>query len=548
MSLFWGGYLVLLPLEYANLGQHIVSSGLFAQNFRLLSEVGYFTEDALRKPLLHLWSLAVEEQFYIVFPILIVILWKLFESKRLIGIAVFSITVLSFLATIFINKGFGFYFPFTRFWELGAGIIIAYLETYGIASGSRLNQSIRSCVSVLALVVLILLFVFYKAHWSHPGFITLIPVFASVALISAYPDALINRTLLSIKPMTFVGLISYSLYLWHWPLLCFLFICLPETDISASYKLATLFLSFLLSTLVYKYIENPIRRLKSIKGLNVSLLLMLLLSFMIGGGLLLSKFEGLPQRSFVQNHLEINQIAKARVFHEWTAYDNLQKINVKGVEFGVTSISESPSIVFLGDSHMAQYQLRINYLANKTNTTAASLALRSIWRPDRYKLIRPALSSIIADPRVKVIVIASRWFGYMGVKSGRRSLSNLASLAEQHPEKRIFILLDPPWDDGSIVNGRRQQGQFDPMRHFNRINYQRDVFLVPYPKENKWEQGNEMIKQIFDRVAKIIEVKDFVCDGKLCDTLKYKDDDHLNPYYLESNAHWLDGLFDLAKE
>lgn len=542
------GFFVLLPREYENLGQHIVSSGLFVQNFRLLSEVGYFTEDALRKPLLHLWSLAVEEQFYIFFPILIAVLWKLFKSKRLIGILVICITLASLVASFFVEKGFGFYFPLTRFWEIGAGIIVAYLETYGIADYSKISQSIRSFLSVLALSVLIWLFFFYKTSMPHPGGVTLVPVLASVILICAHPNALVNRTLLSLKPMTFVGLISYSLYLWHWPLLCFLFICLPESGISITYKLLALLISFLLATLIYKYVENPLRRMKSFRDINLSLLLMTLLACLIAGGFSLSKYNGLPSRNFVQNHLEMYQIAEARVFHEWTAYDKLARIRINGVKVGVTSKSSYPKIVFLGDSHMAQYQLRINRLASSTNVTAATLALRHIWRPDTYNGIRPAILKIMSDPKVEVIVIASRWFGYMSDRSGKGSLAELAELCKTYTNKKVFILLDPPWDSGSLINGRRQQGQFDPMKHFNRVHYQQEDFLVPYPKELKWKKGNEMIEDLFHDVAKMVKVENFVCEKQFCDTLKYKDDDHLNPFYLEKNATWLDEVFASVKD
>lgn len=96
------GYFVLFTDDYDNLGRHVYSSAIFIENFRLLSEVGYFTEDAVRKPLLHLWSLAIEEQFYIIFPILCVLIWKLNNSVKALGIFVFTITLLSLLFCFFV--------------------------------------------------------------------------------------------------------------------------------------------------------------------------------------------------------------------------------------------------------------------------------------------------------------------------------------------------------------------------------------------------------------------------------------------------------------
>ena len=126
------GYFYLIPEEYKKLGHHVYSSAVFLQNFRLLKSVGYFTEEALRQPLLHLWSLAIEEQFYIVFPILCSIIWKFsHRSIKTLGIFVFFITISSFSACLLAHdKNFSFYFPLTRFWELGVGILLAYNETF----------------------------------------------------------------------------------------------------------------------------------------------------------------------------------------------------------------------------------------------------------------------------------------------------------------------------------------------------------------------------------------------------------------------------------
>lgn len=106
------GWFILLPDEYANLGMHIDASTLFIQNFQLLSEIGYFTEDALRKPLLHLWSLAIEEQFYIVFPLICTLIWRLSRSVKMIGIAAALIALGSLAACLSSSdRNFAFYFP-----------------------------------------------------------------------------------------------------------------------------------------------------------------------------------------------------------------------------------------------------------------------------------------------------------------------------------------------------------------------------------------------------------------------------------------------------
>lgn len=116
------GYFLLFSPDYNNLGRHVYSSAGFIENFRLLSEVDYFTEDALRKPLLHLWSLAIEEQFYIFFPLLSVFLWRVKPSVKLMGFFIIAVITLSFtMCLVTHDKSYAFYFPLTRFWELGGG-------------------------------------------------------------------------------------------------------------------------------------------------------------------------------------------------------------------------------------------------------------------------------------------------------------------------------------------------------------------------------------------------------------------------------------------
>lgn len=235
------GWHFLTSDEYTDLAKHTIFSIFFCQNFNLLLEVGYFTEEALRKPLLHLWSLAIEEQFYILFPVICSVLWCSFRSKKIIALMIGILTVASFLFCLVTNdSSFRFYFPICRFWEIGIGIVLAFIETFRVLNFRTLPLNFRHIMSILGLILVVVAMV-WGGKENHPGLFTLFPVLGSALLISSYPDALVNRYLLCQKPMTFTGLISYSLYLWHWPLLSFLYLVIPNC--SSSLKFSVLFLS-----------------------------------------------------------------------------------------------------------------------------------------------------------------------------------------------------------------------------------------------------------------------------------------------------------------
>lgn len=472
------GYFFLLPEEYVNLGKHIYSSAIFIENFRLLKEVDYFTEDALRKPLLHLWSLSIEEQFYILFPIICVSIWRISRSSKFIAYTVILITLSSFLASLFVlDRNLNFYFPLTRFWELGTGICLAFLQAYEFFKPRYLSLSFRHFLSCAGIVSILAPMVFWTSDISHPGPITLLPVLGTLLIISATPEALFNRTLLSWRPITFIGLISYSLYLWHWPFLSFLFICIGHA--SDIWKVCALILSAFVSTIVYFLVEQPLRRTAKLGKFSISIYLFVGLILSIVFGQLLHKMDGFPHRKILPD-----EVASIRKINEWLPYAQALKMPYEGVQVSLTAPSNNlPAIVFAGDSHIAQYFSRAKALTDKSGKAAAFIAcggcaifsLDIIGKHDMNRTASLAFYKILTDQNLKTLIIGGAWGRYYQHPKFLDSIYRLKRALRKRPDINVFILLDYPWTPNKPSG---EQGDYDPLLHANRISFDMNDFIV----------------------------------------------------------------------
>ncbi|HEV7305756.1 acyltransferase family protein [Ensifer sp.] len=246
----------MLPGELNNFGKSLYAVNLFASNFLFWDQTGYFAPSTDLIPLLHTWSLAVEEQFYVVFPLLLILLRRFSAAQMLKVVA--ALVIASFAVTQVladIDPAANFYLLPSRFWELGVGALLALVgaEKLDLARGHR------ELLSALGLVLIVASYALVKESAFYPGWTT-VPVVLGTALVLAFArgDTLVGK-MLSLKPLVAIGLISYSLYLWHQPVFAFARLRAIE-EIPASGYALLLVLCFTLAYLSWRFVEQPFRK------------------------------------------------------------------------------------------------------------------------------------------------------------------------------------------------------------------------------------------------------------------------------------------------
>lgn len=243
--------------DWQQLGLNVIAGIGFFANILLYTDVSYFNAEIAYEPLLHLWSLGVEEQFYIVLPLLLVFAYR--KNLRISHFMVVGV-LWSFIANIMlvgVDPDAAFYLPFTRFWELGVGGLLAISALSNTTQSTAVTTSRANLLAWGGLVAIIGSSVFFTKDILFPGYWALIPVCGAVALIAAGPHAWLNQRMLSTKIFVWIGLISFPLYLWHWPILRMGMLFFDTVTLPIN--LLLIGISVGLAICSYFFIEQPIR-------------------------------------------------------------------------------------------------------------------------------------------------------------------------------------------------------------------------------------------------------------------------------------------------
>lgn len=570
------GWLTLLADEFKQLSKHIAAGAGFISNIVYWSEADYFDKVADTKPLLHLWSLGVEEQFYIVWPILLWFSWKrkfnLFTLTALLAITSYILNINGIkqdaLAT--------FYSPQTRFWELLSGSLLAWVTLYKKNAFDSVKSRIDSWLSYViynessdgngktlanALSFIgsfLLLYGFWRINKElpFPGELALAPVLGALLLILAGPKVWINRAIFSNKIAVWFGLISYPLYLWHWPILSFARIVEGQSP-SRNIRIAAVFLSISLAWLTYKFVEQPLRFGGNAK---IKTFILVLLMGAVGYvGYNAYSRDGLPFRAFNQKFYSFGESIKFpdrknECFEIPYAYKK------EGDWFCNLGQADSPVEYFAyGDSHAAslipaleefaiENKLRIQFTGTSGCPSVLGIqSMRGEAGIEMYncKELNERVFNYVKSSGIKSVILTNRWTYY--TKSFSRPASvNLISRDLNLPIDSTSSTNDLIWAMENTVARYSSIGvkvifiEDNPQQIYEPIDILRigrgveATYLKLSVTADEHSKNQSLVnKALRSTGAKVINLDDILCNEKICPIAAnskffYADDDHLS--------------------
>lgn len=436
MSLLAAGWFLMIPDDFAKLGKHVFGGAIFLSNVVSLSEFGYFDMASELKPLLHLWSLGIEEQFYLIWPIA---LWLGYRAGLRLGLMMCVLLLASFALNIYRSSydlSLAFFSLQTRAWELLFGALIGYV----VQKGAPLKPNANG----LAYCGLILLgsgFLLIHARTPYPSGWALLPVLGTGLLIATGEHSPFNKKVLAHRWLVAIGLISYPLYLWHWVLLSFVAI-VAESAISVEHRLGLIGLSLALAWGTYHFIESPIRRLHN-TNLTASILALLMICMAVAG-LAIYKQQGF-----------VGQTQQPQLLSETGQQDCLTPFSQKQLcVFG--NLAASQTILIYGDSHAQHLTAAMNQAFGAQYKIIFSYWPSCFFGFSEAFNENPAtclpfieLVKTLQGTKLKAVIRSQLWHGYPALADDHRleqALKDAARAFDLEPEKIIIVGAAPSVD------------------------------------------------------------------------------------------------------
>lgn len=399
------GWFTLKNHEFKELGAHIAGGAGFVSNFLLWSESGYFDSAAETKVLLHLWSLGIEEQFYIVWPVLI---WVAARRRLNLLSVVLFISAVSFTLNVIGIKSDSvatFFSPQTRCWELLIGSAVAYLMLYPNKSVTPPPKVLCNVQAATGAVLIVISLVAISKGEDFPGWKALLPTVGSALIIYAGPYAWFNRKVLSNRYLIFIGLMSFPLYLWHWPVLTFVRI-LADGVAPGWVRLIAVFGSVGLAWLTVELVEKHMRHRKG-DGVTIGLLVAMLALGLLG--YVTYRADGFSFRYDVsENDLTVRDDTYGK-----GQYVSCQAL-VRSLKGSNCVYYERPNVAILGDSHarVLFYGLANSQKADfdrplAIGSSSCPPALNAELRPGCDSVLKAGLEKVKSNSSVKYVILSA---------------------------------------------------------------------------------------------------------------------------------------------
>lgn len=512
---------LLSPQQLIDFSQSVIATLVFVANIYFWQHIDYFTGDTNLLPLLHLWSLGIEEQFYLLFPLLFILFWS--KKPRLIGILA-ALFVASLLAAQWIDLRYqsaAFYLLPTRAWELLAGAACAF---YLYRSPARRFAWASQAGSALALIALIISFICFSPSTHHPSFWTLIPVAATMGIIIFSQPSTYTAVLLSQRPLVWIGLLSYSAYLWHQPLFAFTRLAKKQPDLGLLTTLCMIGLTFALAAISWRWVEQPFRNRQYLSRRSVFIISLTSIAVLVAGMLWLQYHQGYPQRfNTIQRMLFTHQALSAQqAVHDpcFVAEDKDSRVLGESCKINATQ-----PYAMLGDSHASAlwYGLVQHYpLAKYTASGCAPLLGDEIkdWRP-----FCPAINQFnfkeIQQKQPSLVILHANWLLYQSKLPqedpdliGKQLANTLAHLQDIAPHTRVVVIGDVPQWPPSLIDILSQHAKTGDTPH-----------ELPNATYHAIKQVEQRLQQHMDSQALFISVIDLLCNAQgLCQTTVPVDD------------------------
>lgn len=534
---------ILLPEHFRDFGQSVLATAVFLSNMLFWKEAGYFDTSADFKPLLHTWSLGVEEQFYLILPLLIVAAHRF--SRRHLPHILIALLLASLVYSAVLTPDSpvtAFYLLPTRLWEFLFGVVLATRALPRVH-----NSSLRAAMALLGLTAIGWSIVTYSSATLFPGLAALLPVFGAALIIHSGQGGTTSVSYaLSGRVPVFFGKISYSLYLWHWPLFVF-YRYATIREITPLETALLLGASVVFAYLSWKYVEAPFRKrgpLVQIRKVYLSAGIAMSVACILGFAV---HFSGGWAQRFEQTTLDIAKgsdlLHDRRDCHFASQMASVNDLCVQGAE------GAEPSFLLLGDSHADM--LGPGLFAAAGNLGLAGLQLTDSsyfpapgWFLAGYRQRDAANHRLLSEtfrshPGIELVLITQFWNQVIRRNlfqaNGDRSLAKdsfvkgLSDLITAHPDKTFLILQDTPYSVlfGPGAKARRQ-------------------YLNPTPgamHEAEFDQQIGEYAEILTGLAllpnvEVIETRapfclDGQCPAELNGKLLHRDTDHLSTFGAE---------------